>query len=98
MEVNLRKFKVITYPGVKYMPSVISEPGTVFISRTAFVTDFHTKICRQIAAQPTCKLSAEQILGYSRLWKFEGDDTLEDADQLVKKAGKELVKNLPLQI
>jgi hypothetical protein len=41
--------------------------------------ELHTKLCRKFASESNGKYSAEMFAGYSRLWKFEGDDTFEDA-------------------
>ncbi len=44
VEVNLRKFKVVTFPQVRYITGV-HEPQIIFSSRTATVLDLHTRIC-----------------------------------------------------
>ena len=44
VEVNLRKFKVVTFPKVRYITG-ISEPYLVFTSRTSTVLELHTRIC-----------------------------------------------------
>jgi len=44
VEVNLRKFKVVTFPKVRYITG-INEPSLVFTSRTSTVLELHTRIC-----------------------------------------------------
>ena len=44
VEVNLRKFKVVTYPKVRYITGV-NEQLTIFSSRTTTVLDLHARIC-----------------------------------------------------
>ena len=79
VEVNFRKFNMVTYPRVKYLSHGLLNPGLVYISRQATVMELHTKLCRKFASESNGKYSAEMFAGYSRLWKFEGDDTFEDA-------------------
>lgn len=69
---------MVSFPRVKYIRGQV-EPGLVFISRTATVQDLHFKLCRKIALDSDYKLSAEEIVSYSRLWKFEGDENFDDA-------------------
>jgi len=79
VEVNFRKFNMVTYPRVKYLSKGLTNPGLVFISRQAYVIELHTKLCRKLASESNGRLSAEMLVGYSRLWKFEGDETFDDA-------------------
>ena len=44
VEVNLRKFKILTYPNVRYI-SGIKQPSLIFISRTSTILELHTRIC-----------------------------------------------------
>ena len=41
--------------------------------------EFHLMICRKFADQSDNKYTAEEFLALSRLWKFEGSETIEDA-------------------
>lgn len=59
--------------------------------------ELHTKLCRKFASESDGKYSAEMFQNFSRLWKFEGDDTFEDAQQLGAANSKDLSK-LPLAI
>jgi len=40
-------------------------------------------------------MNAKELVGYSRLWKFEGGETLDDAKDLVQKSKH---TNFPLDI
>jgi len=40
-------------------------------------------------------MNAKELVGYSRLWKFEGSETLDDAKDMVKKSN---YSNFPLDI
>lgn len=48
VEVNLRKFKIVTFPRVRYITGV-HEPSIVFSSRTATVLDLHARLCQKLA-------------------------------------------------
>jgi hypothetical protein len=90
VEVNFRKFNMVTYPRVKYLSRGLLNPSLVFISRQATVMELHTKLCKKFASESNGKYSAEMFVGYSRLWKFEGDDTFEDAETLFANSNKDL--------
>ena len=82
VEVNLRKFKVVTFPKVRYITG-IHEPSLVFTSRTATVLDLHTRICSKLAEASEGRWVAELLVGFSRLWKFEGTENFDDAKQML---------------
>ncbi len=42
-------------------------------------------LCRMFADDSDMKWTAEELIELSRLWKFEGNDTLEDAQQMLKE-------------
>ena len=50
VEINLRRFTVVTYPRVKYLQGLIS-PHHVFVSRKATVRELHTMLCRRFAEE-----------------------------------------------
>ena len=97
VEVNFRKFNMVTYPRVKYLSYGLPNPGLVYISRQATVLELHTKLCKKFASESNSKHSAEQLVGYSRLWKLEGDDTFEDAQSLFSNHSKDL-SSIPVAI
>ena len=96
VEVNLRKFKIVTYPKVKYITGV-NEPATIFSSRTATVLDLHARICQKLAAESEGRWVAEELVNFSRLWKFEGTETFEDAKQMLVDINSDIDK-MPLAI
>ena len=97
VEVNFRKFNLVTFPRVKYLRSGLPDPSLVFISSQSFVIDLHTKICRKLAKDSQGKHSAEMLVNYSRLWKFEGEDTFDDL-QILLENNKNDFNKLPLSI
>lgn len=96
VEVNLRKFKVLTFPKVRYITGV-HEPSIIFSSRTATVLDLHARICQKLAAESEGRWVAEELVKFSRLWKFEGTETIDDAKQMLLDINSDLEK-MPLAI
>jgi hypothetical protein len=39
----------------------------------------HALICRKFAEESENKWTTEELMNLTRLWKFEGDETLDDA-------------------
>jgi len=50
VEINLRRFTVVTYPRVKYLQGLIL-PHHVFVPRKATVRELHTMLCRRFAEE-----------------------------------------------
>jgi hypothetical protein len=69
----------------------------VFVSRTATVRELHAQLCRAYAAESGGRWTTEELMGLSRLWKFEGDDSIDDARHMLTEINGDLNK-LPLQI
>jgi hypothetical protein len=42
-------------------------------------------LCNKFAEEQNCGLTAEQLVELSRLWKFEGNETIENAESMVAK-------------
>ena len=57
----------------------------------------HGLICQKFAASSDGRWSAEELSEFSRIWKFEGNETLDDAKQMLTEIGSDLSK-LPLPI
>jgi len=96
IEVFLRRFTTLGYPRVKYV-NVNDQPRYVFVSRTATVRELHAQLCRAYAAESNGRWTTEELMGLSRLWKFEGDDSIDDARHMLTEINGDL-KKLPLQI
>jgi len=96
VEINLRKFKVHTFPKVRYITGVL-EPSIIFSSRTSTILDLHTRICQKLAAESEGRWVAEELVGFSRLWKFEGTENFDDAKQMLLDIDSSVDK-MPLAI
>lgn len=89
VEINLRRFTTITYPRVKYIQGT-SQPLHIFISRQATVLELHAEMCKKYAQETDSKYTVEELLELSRLWKFEGNDTFEDAKTQLAEINSDL--------
>ena len=75
---------------------MIEKPEDVYVSRDDYVHELHYAICQTLSSQPK-GLDTSELMRLSRLWKFEGNDTLDDAREMV--AGmKSDFSVLPFQI
>jgi hypothetical protein len=87
VEINLRKFQIVSTPKVKYVNGVES-PLLIFVSSSMTVKELHHQICQTIldVSKEKYTLSSEELVGFSRLWKFEGNETLDDAKDMLSAA------------
>ena len=76
VEVQLRNFKIHTEPQVKYFGKRLS--GQVYCSRTDTVKELISKICGSATFSKTGQNTPEELANSCRLWKIEGDETIED--------------------
>ena len=76
VEVQLRRFKILTWPKVKYFPQSLSQE--VFCSRTDTVKELICRITSSEMYQQISQKPGEELATYCRLWKIEGDDTFQD--------------------
>lgn len=96
VEISLRKFLVTTYPKVRYITGV-NEPSFIFQSRTSTILELQTRICQKLAAESEGRWAAEELVGFSRLWKLEGNETFDDAKQMLVDVDNN-VEKMPLAI
>jgi len=61
------------------------------------VRELHAMLCKRFAEESSGKWTTEELVGLSRLWKFEGNETLENAKQMLSDVSSDLDK-LPLAI
>ena len=82
VEVQLRRFKILTWPKVKYFPQSLSLE--VYCSRTDTVKELISKICQSEEANDVAHRTSDEMIQYCRLWKMEGDDVAVSRPRLVQ--------------
>lgn len=70
----------------------------IFISRQATVLEMHALMCKRYALETDSKYTVEELLELSRLWKFEGNETIEDAKSMLAEINTNDLSSLPLAI
>jgi hypothetical protein len=74
VEVELRHFRIVTWPRVKYFPTVLEQ--SIYCSRSDTIKELIYRICHtsefEICAKNRC---SEELASFSRIWKLEGDET-----------------------
>ena len=61
----------------------LQVPKNVFTSRAVTVTELHFSICEAFANESEGKWTASELMDFSRLWKFEGNETIDDAKEML---------------
>lgn len=87
VELNVRRFKIVSHPRVKYVNGV-DNPKQMFVSSSITVKELHYQLCQTLLeiSNDYCKLTVQELVGFSRLWKFEGSETLDDAKDMLSAA------------
>lgn len=76
VEVQLRRFKILTWPKVKYFPRALSLD--VYCSRSDTVKELMSKLCESEEANEVGGKTSDELIQICRLWKMEGDETFQD--------------------
>ena len=76
VEVFLRKFRVVTYPKVKYFPNTIEM--SIFCSRSDTIGELKYRICNSHEFDQSTNKVVTELMDLCRLWKLEGDETVQD--------------------
>lgn len=72
----MRKFKILTWPRVKYFSDSIA--AFVYVSRSDTVKEMRWRICEALLDSVESQHSVDYLFNNSRLWKMEGDTTFAD--------------------
>ena len=77
VEVELRHFRIVTWPRVKYFPTVLEQE--IYCSRSDTIKEFLYRICHTSEFESAARSRvAEELAQNCRVWKLEGDETFQD--------------------
>jgi hypothetical protein len=93
VEINLRKFNIVTFPNIRYFEG-ITNPKLIFISKNATVQELHSIILHELKADVH---GVSQLKILTRLWTLSGSDNLQDAKDILQEANGDISK-MPLPI
>ena len=86
----MRRFKIHTFPQVKYFGKSIS--GDVYCSRTDTVKELISQLCNSSDFMAVAQGTGDELTSKCRMWKMEGDETFQDIENSLD------TKNLPNEV
>ena len=90
VEVQLRKFKILTWPKVKYFSRSLTKE--VYVSRADTVKEMITRICNSTIYDEVSDKIGHNLISACRLWVMEGDTDFQDVVDALDG------KNMPTEI
>ena len=90
VECQLRKYKIVTWPKVKYFPKSLCM--NCYVSRSDTVKDFITRVCNSDAFNESSDKLGGFLSRSCRMWVMEGDTDFQDVQEGLDGA------NMPTEI
>jgi hypothetical protein len=95
VEMQLRKFNIVTFPRVKYLPKTLSKD--IYVSRSDTIKEVLVKCYESNAFATNSEQSAGYFTNLGRLWKFEGQESFADIKEALEDIGGNTDK-LPIEV